>query len=289
MPDSLTYTVEVTATLNRADDCDGSCAAPAKADVINDTFGTFDINWDGNTGTAEYTITDFAAGWNEDEGTITNTASIGNVSSTVTVTIAEPEPVPESEPEPEPEPLLLQLIIRANSASKTYDGSPLTDNGWFYVSGLRAGDQIVIEETEVTVVGSQRLIGSSPNTITEVTGKVIDVEGNDVTELYEIIYQPGMLTVRPVGGTTTTTTTTTITEIEIPEIDIPEIIIPDEEVPLANLPEEVYDIIDEEVPLGELPATGTAGSGIGMGALGLISLFGMGAAGLPLLKKEDEE
>ncbi|MBR1973298.1 MAG: hypothetical protein IKA33_01300, partial [Candidatus Methanomethylophilaceae archaeon] len=53
------------------------------------------------------------------------------------------------------------ITITADSADKTYDGSPLTDNGF-----VRSGELLAGDELTVTVVGSQTDAGSSANKVT---------------------------------------------------------------------------------------------------------------------------
>ena len=80
--------------------------------------------------------------------------------------------------------------ITADSASKAYDGTALTDDGWKDTepTGFVAGDEV----TEVTVTGSQTTVGSSNN----VPSAAVVMNGDkDVTGNYEITYVNGTLTV----------------------------------------------------------------------------------------------
>ena len=88
-----------------------------------------------------------------------------------------------------------EVEFTANSASKAYDGKALTDDGYTLTGGSLAENQ---NET-VTVVGSQTLVGSSDNEITEVGivagGAVTRALGEDVTDNYAITTIKGTLTV----------------------------------------------------------------------------------------------
>ncbi len=88
-----------------------------------------------------------------------------------------------------------EVEFTANSASKAYDGNALTDDGYTLTGGSLAENQ---NET-VTVVGSQTLVGSSDNEITEVRivagGAVTRALGEDVTDNYAITTIKGTLTV----------------------------------------------------------------------------------------------
>ena len=81
------------------------------------------------------------------------------------------------------------LIVTADSADKTYDGTPLTDGGWTLTSGtLVDGDELV-----VTVSGSQTSVGYSHNKVDSVKVMRGDL---DVTSSYgQIGMVDGILTV----------------------------------------------------------------------------------------------
>ncbi|MDO4852703.1 MAG: MBG domain-containing protein, partial [Clostridia bacterium] len=93
-----------------------------------------------------------------------------------------------------------ELIITADSAEKTYDGTPLT-KGSYTSEGLAAGDSI---ET-VTMTGSQTDAGESANVPSE--AKIVNSDGKDVTGNYAITYVNGTLKVTPVTDTITVTIT----------------------------------------------------------------------------------
>ena len=82
----------------------------------------------------------------------------------------------------------IPLLISTGSAQKVYDGTPLTC-GDYYVDTVALIDGHTVH---VTVYGEQTDLGSSDNLFEAV---VTDGDGNDVSEMYEIIYQYGTLTV----------------------------------------------------------------------------------------------
>lgn len=79
------------------------------------------------------------------------------------------------------------LRIKADSASKIYDGTPLVKNT-YTSSGLSEGDTVTVK-----VTGSQTAVGTSNNVPSNAV--VYDSEGQDVTENYEITYENGTLEV----------------------------------------------------------------------------------------------
>ena len=81
-----------------------------------------------------------------------------------------------------------KLVISSQSAEAVYSGEPLTAGAWELVDGeLREGHTL-----KVVVSGSQTTAGVSPNSI---SATVTDKNGADVTDHYDIEYQPGTLTV----------------------------------------------------------------------------------------------
>ena len=86
-----------------------------------------------------------------------------------------------------------KIVFSSESAEAVYSGAPLTKDSWSIVSGeLKEG-----HTANVVVSGSQTATGSSPNSL---SATVVDEKGADVTEHYQIEYQPGTLTVtsRPI-------------------------------------------------------------------------------------------
>ena len=80
-----------------------------------------------------------------------------------------------------------QIELTANSASKQYDGTPLTDSGYTISNGSFVGEEGL---AGVTVEGSQTAVGSSANTI---TGHKL--KSNTLEKNYTITYKLGTLTV----------------------------------------------------------------------------------------------
>ena len=82
------------------------------------------------------------------------------------------------------------LEITADSASKAYDGTPLTIDT-YKSTALAEGDSIV----SVTVTGEQLDAGESDNRAS--SARIVNAEGNSVTRNYSITYVLGKLTVEP--------------------------------------------------------------------------------------------
>ncbi|MBO4652999.1 MAG: hypothetical protein J5649_06765 [Lachnospiraceae bacterium] len=83
-----------------------------------------------------------------------------------------------------------QLVVTTASDSKEYDGTPLTNLRYDIKSGsINPGHR-----TEVTVTGSLTLAGISNNTI---RFEIYDAAGTNITDLYKIDYELGLLTVTP--------------------------------------------------------------------------------------------
>lgn len=84
-----------------------------------------------------------------------------------------------------------KLVFTSGSLSADYDGVKLTDSTWSLSSGeLKEGHTAL-----VTVSGAQINVGESQNYI---SARIVDENGRDVSDEYEIEYQPGTLTVNPV-------------------------------------------------------------------------------------------
>ena len=79
------------------------------------------------------------------------------------------------------------LTITANSDSKQYDGTPLTNSGFTSV-GLRTGDTAF-----ATITGSQTVVGTTVNVAS--AARIINSAGEDVTASYIINYEDGSLEV----------------------------------------------------------------------------------------------
>ena len=79
------------------------------------------------------------------------------------------------------------IELTAASASKEYDGTPLTKNDYTITNGAFVGEEGL---ASVTVVGSQTLVGESANKIT-----AHSLKGNTLAQNYTITYQLGELKV----------------------------------------------------------------------------------------------
>lgn len=87
-----------------------------------------------------------------------------------------------------------RLIFISDTIESYYDGSLLKGETWSMISGkLKPG-----HEAEVTLVGSQRYVGTSKNLIQV---RIVDSRGSDVTSEYNIECIPGDLVVKPVNLT----------------------------------------------------------------------------------------
>ena len=94
----------------------------------------------------------------------------------------------------------IELMIVTEGAEKFYDGTPLT-NDKYKIFFLNATDFVEGHYIVVQVIGSQTIVGSSPNAIDESGVKIFDGAGGDVTKNYNITYRYGELIVnkRPIG------------------------------------------------------------------------------------------
>ena len=79
------------------------------------------------------------------------------------------------------------IELTAASASKAYDGTPLTNSDYTITKGAFVGEEGL---AAVTIAGSQTLVGTSANTITGHT-----LKDNTLAQNYTITYQPGELKV----------------------------------------------------------------------------------------------
>ena len=91
------------------------------------------------------------------------------------------------------------IVLTSNSASKVYDGKPLTESGYTITSGaFVAGEGLA----SITMAGSQTVVGSTWNTITG-----YKLKSNTNRKNYDIVTKSGMLTVTPVTDQITVTIT----------------------------------------------------------------------------------
>ena len=89
------------------------------------------------------------------------------------------------------------IVLTSNSASKVYDGKPLTESGYTITSGaFVAGEGLA----SITMAGSQTVVGSTWNTITG-----YKLKSNTNRKNYDIVTKSGILTVTPVTDEITVT------------------------------------------------------------------------------------
>jgi hypothetical protein len=113
-------------------------------------------------------------------------AAAGNIKNEVTVKIGDLE----KKGEDTVTTAQIPITVTAASATKEYDGTALTNDGYTLTSGLLSNGHTI---QSITVTGSQTEVGSSANVA---SGMVItDAAGNNVTAGYAITYANGTLTV----------------------------------------------------------------------------------------------
>lgn len=83
------------------------------------------------------------------------------------------------------------IIITAASATKIFDGKPLTRDSF----SVSSGELVKGHKLSASVTGSQTAIGSSANSIVKSSIKITDEKGADVTANYAITTAAGTLTV----------------------------------------------------------------------------------------------
>ena len=129
-----------------------------------------------------------------DSATITNVGTVENVISEVKITDGERDVTFNYEIEclfgtlsitPRP------ITIRTGSASKTYDGAPLTCDTWEIVSITQP---LAHHTVQVAVSGTRTEVGESKNEVAEII--ITDNEGIKVNSNYEIVFQYGALVVK---------------------------------------------------------------------------------------------
>ena len=79
--------------------------------------------------------------------------------------------------------------ISVNDVSKEYDGKPLQAVEWTIIDDVLKGHSF-----ETSIAGERTEVGEGKSNI---TARIIDKEGNDVTENYELVCIEGRLTVKP--------------------------------------------------------------------------------------------
>ncbi len=93
----------------------------------------------------------------------------------------------------------ITLILTSDDDSKTYDGTPLTNNNWDLLSGtLLPGHTLVVDvSNQIT----------NPGTIENtIVAYVVDESDHDVSDSYDLEYVPGDLTIDPINITISTAT-----------------------------------------------------------------------------------
>ena len=93
------------------------------------------------------------------------------------------------------------ITLTADSASKDYDGQPLTRASFT----LTSGSLVTGHEITATVKGSQLTAGSSANVIDPKSVKITDAAGKNVTALYALTLRDGTLTVNGSSSATAIT------------------------------------------------------------------------------------
>ncbi|MFI3251624.1 MAG: hypothetical protein R3Y21_05160 [Mycoplasmatota bacterium] len=86
----------------------------------------------------------------------------------------------------------IDLTIKTDSSTKTYDGTPLTNDGWW----LTAGKVLDGHSLDIEVYSENDSVGVVEN---KFHGSVFDREGNDVTKYYNFVENYGELTVNPMN------------------------------------------------------------------------------------------
>jgi len=98
----------------------------------------------------------------------------------------------DSSDEEEPKDYLYEITVKSDSATRVYNGKDyVTAKGYEVVNGkLQEGHRII-----ATYIGKQLYAGTSENKWT--VDRIVDENGNDVTDLYKVNKEYGSLTVTP--------------------------------------------------------------------------------------------
>jgi hypothetical protein len=93
-----------------------------------------------------------------------------------------------------------KLAITADSASKTYDGKPLTKESWSITEGsLAAGEKIAENSITVKANNAAGSITEAGEVVNKISGNARIMRGSsDVSANYEITYADGKLVIEPV-------------------------------------------------------------------------------------------
>lgn len=177
-----------------------SVKAPADAAALTITMKSVEKVYDGTALTSkEFTLTSgkLAEGDELVLGTVTGSqTAVGECPVTAVFTVRRGELDVSGKYTLTVEPGKLtvkprEIIVAAASASKIYDGRPLTRDGYTITKGeLAKGHKLT-----ASVTGSQTALGSSANSIVKNSVKITDAAGNDVTANYSITTAAGTLTV----------------------------------------------------------------------------------------------
>ena len=89
----------------------------------------------------------------------------------------------------------LKITVEANSGSKTYDGKPLTVDGFKTQSFEVEGNTYTVEGLTASATGTN--VSDSKDVVVEGTAVVKDAAGNDVTKQFTVTSKPGKLTINP--------------------------------------------------------------------------------------------
>ncbi len=155
-----------------------SVRATGSRTEVGTSINTYSIDW-GNAKSTNYTV-------NEELGTLTVIAPETPEDNNDNPVVPTVDPTP-----PEDDTIKDPVVLTAASASKVYDGSPLTDNT-VSVSGLPDGYTCT-----ATAGGSRTDAGSSANTVDSYT--IYDKDGKDVTSKFtNVTTVDGTLTVEAI-------------------------------------------------------------------------------------------
>ncbi len=138
-------------------------------------------------------------------GTITNAGTVNNTYHSVKITDENGEDVTENYSILKNKEGTLtvhrrKIAIESGSATKQYDGTPLTKHS-FVIPKNSPNSKVSGHTIEAIFSGEQIDVGESPNTFDEGSVKIKDSDGNDVTANYEIVEMIcGTLTVKGGSG-----------------------------------------------------------------------------------------
>ncbi len=129
-------------------------------------------------------------------GEYASPTDVGRYHNTYTITITDPDGVDITEKydiEREYGDLTIRqghLLLASGSGTKEYDGTALTNDECRIVEGSVAEGHKI----QMRAIGSIQEVGFSRNTI---QATITDADGMDVSDLYDITYNTGLLTITP--------------------------------------------------------------------------------------------